>query len=266
MSARKLRIPYLISACSCVMLTMGESGASLAAEAADMQSDIPVDERITVIGTRILDIQPERELDQQGIDSYGQSTVDELIAENAAELGEDEQPLILVNGERVNDLDDIGGLPVEALENVKVLPRGSAVRVGGRPGQRVVSLRLKKMVRSATLLVAPKIATDGDWHAGRGEAVLTYIRDSTRANLTFKARHESDLLESERDIDQPVPNSPFAIGGNVVGFPDTEGEIDPLLSAAAGEIVTVAPIPGTESPTLLDFVPNANETAVSDIG
>ena len=239
MSVSRLRVRFLLAtASSLAALAIAMPAGAIAAEAADMQPQDSVDEQITVLGTRIVDIQPERELDQQGIESYGQSTIDELLGEIAAELGEDEPPLILVNGERVNDLDDIGGLPVEALENLKVLPRGSAVRVGGRPGQRVVNLRLKKMVRSATLLVAPKIATDGDWHAGRGEAVLTYIRDSTRANLTFKARDESDLLESERDIVQPASVPPFAISGNVIGFPDTQGEIDPLLSAAAGEIVT----------------------------
>jgi hypothetical protein len=209
---------------------------------------------------------PERELDEQAISGYGLSTIDELLAEVQGELGDDEQPLILVNGERVGDLDDIGGLPVEALRNVKVLPRGSAVRAGGTPGQRVVSLTLKKDVKSATLLAAPKIATDGDWHAERGEAIATYIRDSTRANLSFKARRESDLLESERGILQPEASPPFALGGNVVGFPDTSGEVDPLLSAAAGELVTVTPIPAGADPSLLDFAANVNEPAVTNLG
>lgn len=239
---------------------------AFAAEAAETQAPGQVDENITVIGTRVLDVQPERELDQQGIESYGQSTIDELINEIASELGDNEQPLILVNGERIDGLSDIGGLPVEALKNVQILPRGTAVRAGGTPGQRVVNLTLQRQVRSATLLLAPKFATDGDWWAARGEGTLTYIRKDTRANLTFKARPESDLLESERGIVQPDPTHPYALDGNVVGFPNTSGEIDPLLSAAAGEIVTVAPIPDNQNPTLLDFVPDANDPAFTDLG
>jgi len=270
MSVRRLHIRRLVSACSWAALATAipaTAKAAGAAEAAEAQSGVPsVDEQITVVGTRFLDVQPERDLDEQGIESYGQSTIDELLGEIGAELGEDEQPLILVNGERVNDMSEIGALPVEALKNVQILPRGTAVRVGGTPGQRVVNLRLKNQMRSATLLIAPKFATDGDWWAARGEATLTYIRKDTRANVTFKVRPESDLLESERGITQPDPTLPYAISGNVVGYPDTSGEIDPLLSAAAGEIVTVAPVPNTANPTLLDFVPNANEAAVTDLG
>ncbi len=224
------------------------------------------EKEILVIGTRLAGIHPERELDELGVESYGQSTIDELIGEIRGELGDSGEPFILVNGQRVSDLSEIGGLPVEALERVKILPRGSAVRVGGRTGQRVVDISLKKLNRSATLLVAPKVATEGDWHGERGEAILNYIRDSTRANLTIRARHESDLLESERGIEQPIPTLRYALGGNVIGFPGTTGEIDPLLSAAVGRLVTVAPVPATSNPTLNDFVPNANEAAFTDIG
>src|SRR5690349_11507399 len=58
------------------------------------------------------DVQPERSLDEQAIAGYGVSTVDELLDEVQGELGDDEQPLILVNGERINAADQIGGLPV----------------------------------------------------------------------------------------------------------------------------------------------------------
>src|SRR3954465_3269474 len=64
------------------------------------------------------DVQPERNLDEGAISSYGLSTVEELLGEVQAELGEDEEPLILVNGERVDDLDQIGALPIEALHAV----------------------------------------------------------------------------------------------------------------------------------------------------
>ena len=55
----------------------------------------------------------------------------------------------------------------------------------------------------------------------RGEAILTRIRGSTRANLALRVRDEGSLLESERGIIQPDPDRPFAFGGNIIAFPSS---------------------------------------------
>jgi iron complex outermembrane recepter protein len=246
--------------------TASAANAAAAAAAAAQATSDPNQAIIVTAPPLFRDLRPERNLDETGIASYGVSTVDELVGELTTELGDDEEPLILVNGERINDLSEIGALPVEVLRSLQVLPRGSAVRVGGSPGQRVISLTLTRKARSATLTGAEKIATQGHWYATRGEAIGTYIRGATRANITLRVRDESSLLESQRNIIQPTPTLPFATGGNVIGFPDTTGEIDPLLSAAAGEPVTVVPLPPISAPTLADFVANANQAAVTDLG
>lgn len=225
-------------------------------------------QQIVVIAPPLFrDIQPERELDEDAIASYGLSTIDELLGEIQGELGGDEDaPLIIVNGQRLNDLSEIGALPVEALRDVTVLPRGSALRAGGASSQRVVSLTLRRRVRSETVTAAHNIATDGDWNADRGEAIVTNVRGDTRFNLALRGRGETALLESERNIIQPASRLPYALGGNVVGYPNSLGEIDPALSELAGEIVTVAPLPGTADPTLADFAASANEPALTDLG
>jgi iron complex outermembrane recepter protein len=241
------------------------AGSAAAADAQPASDDRPQD--IIVTGHPLFpDIQPERNLDPTAIESYGVSTVDELLAELQAELGDDEEPLILVNGERINDLSEIGSFPIEVLRNLQVLPRGSAVRAGGTSGQRLVSLTLNRSVRTATATVAPKVATDGDWHSVRAEGILTRIVGSTRANIALRARGDSSLLESERGLLQPDPSRPFAQTGNVIGFPDLTGEIDPLLSALAGHIVTVAPVPASTSPTLAGFAAGADHPAITDLG
>ena len=222
---------------------------------------------IIVTAPLFRDVTPEAIYDEDAIESYGVSTIDELLGEVQVELGDDsDQPLILVNGKRISDLDEIGALPIEALRNLQVLPRGSAVRLGGTTGQRVISLTLNRKVATETLTAASKIATDGDWYGGRGEALFTRVRGDTRLNLSLRGRGESNLLESDRGIVQPVPFRPYAIGGNITGYPNTSGEIDPLLSALAGEIVTVAPVPDAGSPSLGDFLANANKAAVTDLG
>ena len=241
-----------------------DSGASTTTDAAPTPEDAHQD---IVVTARPLfpDVQPERNLDPTGIESYGVSTVDELLGEIQSELGDDEEPLILINGERLNDIDDIGAYPIEALKNLQVFPRGSAVRMGGTSGQRVISLTLNRNLRNATITVAPKYATDGDWHSVRGEGILTHVRGSTRANLAIRIRDDSALFESERGILQPVPFRPYSLTGNVVGFPNAFGEIDPALSALAGEVVTVAPVRPGATPSLSDFAGNANAAAVTDV-
>ena len=213
------------------------------------------------------DIQAERVLDEQAIASYGVSTIDDLLGELQLELGDEiDQPVVIVNGQRINDLSQIGALPVEVLRGIQVLPRGSGLRAGGTSNQRLINITLKRQARSATLTVAPKIATEGDWHGARGEAILTQVRGDRRMNLSLRVRDESTLLESDRGIIQTAPRLPFALSGNVIGFPGTAAEVDPLLSMIAGQIVTVAPVPSGANPSLADFAAGANDTASTDLG
>ena len=250
------------------LLLAGVAAPVQAAAAAAAQSSTNQSQQDIIINAPPLfrDIQPERELGQDAIDSYGVSSVDELLGNIAVELGPDaDQPLILVNGRRINDLSEIGAFPIEVVRSIEVLPRGSAVRAGGRAGQRVISITLKPKSRTATLTAAHNIATDGNWNGDRGEAMLTNVKGNVRANLSLRVRDEDSLLESQRDILQPTPSQPFALTGNVVAASGS-GEIDPLLSALAGQIVTVTPVPPATAPTLASFVANANNPAVTDLG
>lgn len=242
-------------------------GAAAAAQGTQTADSDPNREIVITAQALYRGIRPERDLDPEGIASYGVSTIDELLDEVGAELGDSgEPPLILVNGERITDASEIGALPVEALRNVQVLPLGSAIRSGGTSTQRVVSLTLQRKVKSATLTAATKAATDGGWHSSRGEAIVTRINGPTTFNVTLRGRDDSALLESRRHIIQPDTSLPYAIGGIVVGFPNSLGEIDPLLSAAAGQTVTVAPVPATANPTLGNIAAGANRPAITDVG
>jgi outer membrane receptor protein involved in Fe transport len=216
---------------------------------------------IVVIGERLFrDVRPERDLDETAISTYGVSTIDELVAELQGELdgSEDDEPVILVNGERVHDLDEIGAYPVEALRRLQLLPRGSATKLGGKSGQRVLSLSTHRQMRSAAVTVAPRFSTAGGGHSRRSEALFTHIRGPTRANVSLRLRDEDALFESDRDIVQPEPRLPFATSGNVVAYPNLWAEIDPLLSEAAGRVVTVAPIPSGAAPNIADFAAAAS--------
>lgn len=241
----------------------GSSGASAAAQPREAATSSP--DIIVIAPPLFQDIQPERSLDAAAIAGYGVSTIDELLAEIVGELGDDEVPLVVVNGQRI-DLSQIGALPVEVVRTLQVLPRGSAVRLGGTSGQRVLAVRTVPRARNATMTLAPRLATEGQWRAGRGEAILTQIRGDTRINLAIRARREDSLLESDRDVRQPDLRRPFAQTGNIIAYPGLSGEIDPLLSAAAGQVVTVVPLQGSASPTLADLAAGANRAAMTDLG
>ena len=257
-----------LTAASASSGTNGTSSADAAATAQPTTDQNNRDQTIYITAPPLFpDIQPERSFDQDAIESYGASTVDEILNDIQVELGEDaEQPLIIVNGQRLNDISEIGALPVEALRNIQVLPRGSALRAGGTSTQRVISITLNRHVRTETLTAAHKIATEGQWNGDRGEAIATSIKGDTRANLTLRARDESSLFESDRGIIQPAETVPYALGGNIVGFPNTSGQIDPLLSALAGQPVTVVPLPASGTPTLAQLAALANQQNSTDLG
>jgi len=212
------------------------------------------------------DLRPERTLDDEAVSSYGVSTIDELILELQSELDDGEEPVFIVNGERVLSLDDFGAYPVEVIRQLQVLPRGSAARVGGSPTQRVFNLSLHRKMRSATVTAAPRVAAEGGWHATRHEAILTTVSGRKRGNVALRVRDEGALLESRRGILQPESRAPYAIGGNVIAYPDLSGEIDPLLSESAGTVVTVAPVPPSSNPALADFAAGANQENHTDVG
>ena len=266
-AARRIWLAFLLASAAAPL--NAAATAATGAAAAQSEPDDDPNRDIIIYGQPLFrDVTPERSFDEDDIASYGVSTVDELIGDIEVELGEEgEQPLILVNGKRINDLSEIGALPVEALRSLEVLPRGSAIRAGGTSRQRVISLTLNRRTRTATLTGGHKIATDGDWNADRGEAILTDVRGERRLNLALRARGDSNLLESERGIIQRDPRLPYALSGNVIAFPTNPArEIDPLLSEHAGEIVTVAPVPAGANPTLASFASSANKPALTDLG
>src|SRR5690348_14157701 len=106
----------LVSAAPSALAAASTAGASSASAAtADSASGAqpapdqskPNDETIYVTAPPLFpDILPERSLDQDAIDSYGASTVDDLLGELQVELGDDVEPLLIVNGQRVNDLSE----------------------------------------------------------------------------------------------------------------------------------------------------------------
>ena len=216
----------------------------------------------TAITAALRNAHPEQTYDPDRASSYGVSSVGELVDVITGENGDDE-PQILINGQPAS-IADIADLPIEALARIDQLPRGSAVAVGGKPGQRAYNVVLRPSVNTRTLSVNYQAASAGGWDNLRADGQVTYIRGQDRINLSLRGGWSGSLLESERNVIPLTSTIPYAPGGNVIGT--SGGEIDPALSLAAGRAVTIAGVPiGTNNPSLASFVTTAGQTNPSQL-
>jgi hypothetical protein len=233
-------------------------------------------EEIVVTGQRRLpgsvigDIPPEVTLNQGDIRAYGVSSVTDLLTELAPQTGSGqgrggEPPVVLLNGHRISGLREIQDVPTEAIQRVEILPEEVALRYGYTADQKVVNIVLRRYFRAHTVEASAGTSTAGGGSSANVEAGMLRIRRDTRLNLDAKYQASDSLLESQRDIIPGVPRRPYGFGGNVSAGSGIPGaEIDPGLSALAGQPVTIAGVPAGP-PTLAGFAANANQPNDGDI-
>ncbi len=199
-------------------------------------------------------LRAEDELNRDDIDAYGLDTVGQVIEQVSAELQRgDNRPVILINGQLANGINDINDLPVEAVMRIQLLPPTASARIGQSPTQRVINVVIKPDHKQITpnLLGTQSMRQD----AGRVDAELNLLKlsDGNRRSLVMRYGHVDPLFEDQRNIRPDLgalPSHPF---GNVIGT-GPGGEIDPALSALAGKVTLLAGVPqGTARPQLFDF-------------
>lgn len=218
----------------------------------------PADGEIIVFGTSeaydFEGLQAEDELDRDDIDSYGFDTVGQIIEQVRSELGgPDDAPVILINGQLANGINDVNDLPVEAVTRIQVLPPAAAGRIGQSPSQRVINVVIKPDHRQITPNLAGTLSSRGDAPRADAEINLLKLDDGNRRSLVMRYAHVDPLFETQRDILPDLGVVPAHPLGNVVGA-QNGGEIDPGLSALAGTAVLAAGIPaGNARPQLFDF-------------
>lgn len=202
------------------------------------------------------DIKPETQLGSDDIRSFGASSLADLLQELGPQLRSGRgrgggRPVVLLNGRRVSGFSEIRNLPPEALERVDILPEEVSLKYGFRADQRVVNFVLRERFSATTVELEPGLATDGGRGSLEGEANLLRLVDGSRFSLEGEYRRDGMLLESERRIITPPPSLPYSLEGNLAGprLPGGGfGELDPALSALAGQLVTLVPVSG--APTL----------------
>ena len=225
-------------------------------------------------GAAVGDIQPELQLSPADIQSYGVSTVIDLLNEIAPQTRSDHgrssststSPVILINGRRISSLNEVQNIPTEAILRVDILPEEVALKYGYTADQRVVNIVLKPSFRAITGEAVGGTTTQGGDQTSQDEVDQFRVEGDTRLNLDLKYQYAAGLTDAQRGLAEPAAGAPFALAGNVVA--PGGGEIDPALSALVGAPVTLAGVPvgllPGERPTLAAFVPTANLPNVTD--
>jgi hypothetical protein len=234
----------------------GGVGAVAAAPPGDQVQD----GEIVVAGRRHgeAEVDAETEFDEAEIGARGAYSIDELLRDLGPVIGgADDEPVILVNGQDVGFDRSILSYPPEALSRLAVLKPEAASRYGHPSGKRVLNLVLKKRFASLDAEAGASGATAGGQSGGSLSVRRVAIIGSTRWHAQGRVDRDSALLRSARDL---TPRAGPVDGVGDVAAPDG-GEIDPALSAAAGEPVTAAAFPAsaqTAFPSLQDFAATAN--------
>lgn len=223
-------------------------------------------------GAVVGDIKPELQLSPSDIQSYGVSSVTELLNELAPQTRSDRgrgatTPVVLLNGRRISSLNEIQNIPTEAILRVDILPEEVSLKYGYTADQRVVNFVLKRRFRAITGEIVGGQTTDGGDATGQAEVDQFQVRRDTRLNLDLKYQVAAGLTDADRNLSETTTGAPFDLAGNVVS-PMSGAQIDPAFSALVGRPVTIAGVPAGVAAgqrlTLADFAPTAGTANVTD--
>lgn len=220
------------------------------------------------------DIPADVTLSAQEIQAFGASNIAELLTYlepiTRSSRG-DGPPIMLVNGRRTTGMQEIRGIPSEAIERIETFPEEVALQYGYRADQRVINFVLKAAFRSITGEVTGRASLQGGRTTAEVEGNVLRISGGNRWSMDAEHERSTPLFESERDIRRDPGATPYDLIGNVTSDPYSPGcltatpatctVIDPALGTA------ITPVPGGSTPpTLADFVAAAGAPRTGDLG
>ncbi|WP_420138097.1 TonB-dependent receptor [Sphingomonas sp.] len=220
------------------------------------------------------DIPPDQTLSQADVRAYGVNNISDLLDELSPQTTSGrgrggDAPVVLLNGRRISGFGEIRDLPTEAISRVEILPEEVSLKYGYSADQKVVNIVLRQRFLALVGQGGGSTSTEGGGASTNPEANYVRIRGDSRVTLNLRYQDSAKLRESQRDVTDLGANRPFDRIGNVAApFGSATDEIDPALSALAGQTVTIAGVPASAAngaPTLSAFVPGANTPNTTDI-
>ena len=183
-------------------------------------------------GAAVGDIKPEVQFTAADIQSFGVSTVTELLDELAPQTKSGrgrggESPVILLNGRRISGFNEVRDIPTEAILRVDILPEEVSLKYGYTADQKVVNIVLRRRFRAITGELQGGGATEGGAARGQAEGDLLHLRNDDRLNLDLKYNTSASLTEQARGLAQSAgagvtdPNgAPLALPAGTPASPD----------------------------------------------
>lgn len=215
------------------------------------------------------DIPPEQTLSPADVRAYGVNNISDLLDQLAPQTtsGRGGQPVILLNGRRISSFSEIRDLPTEAISRVEILPEEVALKFGYSADQKVVNIVLRERFLALVGQGGATTSTEGGGTSTNPEANYIRIRGDNRFTVNLRYQENAKLRESQRDVTDIGTGQPYDLTGNV-GPAFGATQVDPVLSARAGQPVTVAGVPASANmgaPTLDQFLPGANNPNTTDV-
>lgn len=234
-----------------------------AGEEEAVAGDVVVNAQRAPTGSVVGEIKPELSLSPSDIQSYGVSSVADLLEELTPQTRSDrgrggETPVVLLNGRRISSFNEIHDIPTEAIQRVDILPEEVGLKYGYDANQKVVNIVLRRRFRAITGEGVIGAATGGGLVNGQEEGDLLHLRNNDRFNLDLRVQETSNLTQAERHLRSATANG-YAPAGNLYSaIPGAA--LDPGLTALVGAPVSMAGVPAVAARrplTLADLVPTA---------
>lgn len=160
---------------------------------------------------------PIMTLNEEDIQSYGVSSLDELITALSPQTGSgrgrgDGRPVMLINGRRISNFREFRNIPPEAIRRMEILPEEVALRFGYAANQRVINFILKDNFASRTVSAEYDRPTRGGFADSELEGTMLRISGDSRLNLNVQSKDTSMLTEAERNVIQQPGTTPTVAG------------------------------------------------------
>jgi|GEM_PF-2337178 len=233
-------------------------------------------EEVRVVAKRLrsdflAELAPEISFDRIEIDALGVSSLEEVLAELQPELNSGRgrgngAPVILVNGQVIANRRDVRSFPPEAIRRVEIYPEEVALQYGFRATQKVINFVLEDEFTAVSTRASFGGAVQGGAENSRLEVGHVGIDRDRRLSINLDVTNTTALHDSDRSVISVNEATPASLSGNVFGVAGVGGnEIDPALSALAGQAVTSATLPqNTVGLVLGDLLASANSPEIAN--
>ena len=160
-------------------------------------------------GSVLGNVPPTRTLSPLDIRAYGAQDIRGLISGLGGEVASVEaaapkQPIVLLNGRRIANFEQIAHFPTEAIERLEVFPEELALQYGFAANRKVVNLVTFDPFTSKNVMVSFGVPIASGRSSVGANGRYLHLAGASRYSLILGLDKAARVLESERDLVQPA--------------------------------------------------------------